>query len=87
MRVLRVFRENRKFTIRVCYRVRYMLLVLVVLLCIYNNKGRANKSFFYFLAKINHKKIIPPFYIYFTRACFYFAKTHLRQKCETGFRY
>ena len=43
---MRVFRENRKFTIRVCYRVWYMLLVLVMLLCIYNIKGRANKSFF-----------------------------------------
>jgi hypothetical protein len=52
MRVLRVFGENRKFTIRVCYRVWYMLLVLVLLLYIYNIKGRANKSFFIFWRKL-----------------------------------
>lgn len=63
MRVLRVFGENRKFTIRVCYRVWYMLLVLVLLMYVYNIKERANKSFFYFLAKMNHKRTIPPFYV------------------------
>lgn len=59
MRVLRVFGEIRKFTIRVCYRVWYMLLVLVMLLYIYNNKGRANKSFFYSLARMKSQKTIP----------------------------